>query len=360
MILDVNNAFEVLTGYTREEAVGKSGDALRLWNDPAARAKYVSKVLTDTCVVDYEFVMRRKDGGLRTALNSCQCLEINGALCTMNIVRDITDRTILQQAMAQAEKMISLGGLASGMAHEINNPLGIISQSVQGIQRRFSAELPANIAEAERLDIDIYSLHKYMESRNINKYLNGIAEAVNRAANIVKNMLNFRHRSNSALAKGSLKKIISQAVSLARQDYDLDKTYDFKKIDINVDINDCPEYIPCNPPEIEQVILNILRNAAHAISVDKTKKPAITIKTSTTEHDALIEISDNGPGIAEEQLSQIFDPFYTTKHTSGGTGLGLSISYFIITVTHGGRIRAVSTPGNGACFLIYLPLAHKQ
>ena len=233
VILDVNNAFEVLTGYTREEAVGKSGDALRLWNDPAARAKYVSKVLTDTCVVDYEFVMRRKDGGLRTALNSCQCLEINGALCTMNIVRDITDRTILQQAMAQAEKMISLGGLASGMAHEINNPLGIISQSVQGIQRRFSAELPANIAEAERLDIDIYSLHKYMESRNINKYLNGIAEAVNRTANIVKNMLNFRHRSNSALAKGSLKKIISQAVSLARQDYDLDKTYDFKKIDIN-------------------------------------------------------------------------------------------------------------------------------
>ena len=109
----------------------------------------------------------------------------------MNIVRDITDRTILQQAMAQAEKMISLGGLASGMAHEINNPLGIISQSVQGIQRRFSAELPANVAEAERLNIDIHSLHKYMESRNISKYLNGIAEAVNRAANIVKNMLNF-------------------------------------------------------------------------------------------------------------------------------------------------------------------------
>lgn len=360
MILDVNNAFEVLTGYTREEAVGKSGDALRLWNDPAARANYVSKVLEDACVVDYEFVMRRKDGGLRTALNSCQCLEINGARCTINIVRDITDRTILQQAMAQAEKMISLGGLASGMAHEINNPLGIISQSVQGIQRRFSAELPANVVEAKRLDIDIHSLHKYMESRNINRYLNGIAEAVDRAANIVKNMLNFRHRSNSAFAQGSLKKIISQAVNLARQDYDLNKNYNFNKIDIEINISDCPQHIPCNPPEIEPVILNILRNAAHAMSAYETKLPTITIKTSTTEHDALIEISNNGPNIAEEQLSQIFDPFYTTKHTSGGTGLGLSISYFIITVTHRGRIRAVSTPGNGVCFLIYLPLGLKQ
>ena len=91
-----------------------------------------------------------------------------------------------------------------------------------------------------------------------------------------------------------------------------------------------------------------------------TKSPTITIKTSITEQDALIEISDNGPGMTEEQLSKIFDPFYTTKHNSGGTGLGLSISYFIVTVTHRGRIRAVSTPPNGACFQIYLPLSQKQ
>ena len=183
-----------------------NGDELRLWNDPATRANFVSKVLTDACVVDYEFVMRRKDGGLRTALDSCQCLEINGAVCTLNIVRDITDKTILQQAMAQAEKMMSLGGLASGMAHEINNPLGIISQSLQGIQRRFSPDLPANVSEAQRLDIDMARLHEYMQSRNINKYLDGISEAVNRAANIVNNMLNFGHRSDSALVNGSIKK----------------------------------------------------------------------------------------------------------------------------------------------------------
>lgn len=360
VILDVNNAFEVLTGYTREEAVGKSGDALRLWNDPAARASYVSKVLKDACVVDYEFAMRRKDGGLRTALNSCQCLEINGSLCTLNIVRDITDRTILQQAMAQAEKMMSLGGLASGMAHEINNPLGIISQSVQGIQRRFSADLQANITEAERLNIDINKLHEYMQSRNINKYLNGISEAVNRAASIVKSMLNFSHRSESVLVAGNIKKIIAQAVNLAMQDYDLNNTYDFSKIDIQLDLAEQLDSIPCNPSEIEQVILNILRNAAHALDAYGTKSPTITIKTSITEQDALIEISDNGPGMTEEQLSKIFDPFYTTKHNSGGTGLGLSISYFIVTVTHRGRIRAVSTPPNGACFQIYLPLVQKQ
>ena len=278
----------------------------------------------------------------------------------MNIVRDITDRTILQQAMAQAEKMMSLGGLASGMAHEINNPLGIISQSVQGIQRRFSPELQANVSEAERLNIDIIKLHEYMQSRNINRYLNGISEAVNRAASIVKNMLNFSHRSESALVAGNIKTIIAQAVNLARQVYDLKNICDFRKINIQLDLAEQLDSVPCNPSEIEQVIINILRNAAHAMDAYGTESPTITIKTSITGQDALIEISDNGPGMTEEQLSKIFDPFYTTKHNSGGTGLGLSISYFIITVTHHGRIRAVSTPQNGACFQIYLPLAQKQ
>ena len=239
-------------------------------------------------------------------------------------------------------------------------PLGIISQSVQGIQRRFSPELQANVSEAERLNIDINKLHEYMQSRNINRYLNGISEAVNRAASIVKNMLNFSHRSESALVAGNIKTIIAQAVNLARQDYDLKNICDFRKINIQLDLTEQLDSIPCNPSEIEQVIINILRNAAHAMDAYGTESPTITIKTSITGQDALIEISDNGPGMTEEQLSKIFDPFYTTKHNSGGTGLGLSISYFIITVTHHGRIRAVSTPQNGACFQIYLPLAQKQ
>ena len=358
-LIDVNNAFEVLTGYSRNEAVGMNGDDLRLWNDPAARANFVSKVLTDACVVDYEFVMRRKDGGLRTALDSCQCLEINGAVCTLNIVRDITDKTILQQAMAQAEKMMSLGGLASGMAHEINNPLGIISQSLQGIQRRFSPDLPANVSEAQRLDIDMARLHEYMQSRNINKYLDGISEAVNRAANIVNNMLNFGHRSDSALVNGSIKKIIAQAINVARQDYDLNNAYEFSKIDLKLCLSDELDTVPCTPAEIEQVILNILRNAVYAVAAHNTGQPVICISTSRVDNEALIEISDNGPGMSEDQITRIFDPFYTTRHDSGGTGLGLSISYFIVTVTHRGRIRAVSTVGDGACFQIYLPLSIK-
>jgi Signal transduction histidine kinase regulating C4-dicarboxylate transport system len=127
--------------------------------------------------------------------------------------------------MVQTEKMMSLGGLAAGMAHEINNPLGIISQSVQGVQRRLDPALPANREEAAALGLDLEALQEFMRRRNISRYLDSILEAGQRAAGIVRHMLNFSRRSDSGIVDQDMAALVRQAVSLAKQDYDLKKKY---------------------------------------------------------------------------------------------------------------------------------------
>ncbi len=355
-ILDVNDAFVSLTGYSRDEAVGSSGEALGLWHDPESRKVFLERLRRDGTVADYEFVLRRKDGVLRNALNSCQGLEINGEACTLNIVRDITETKLVQQVMVQTEKMMSLGGLAAGMAHEINNPLGIIVQSVQGMQRRLDPALPANQAEAQALNINLESVQEYMRRRNILRYIEGVTEACTRATGIVRSMLNFSRKSDSGIASQDLAPIIRQAIALAEKDYDLKKKYDFRRVEVRLELSEDLPHVPCAPSEIEQVLLNLLRNAAQAMFEAEVKAPQITVRTAREDAEALIEVEDNGPGIPAEQLNRVFEPFYTTKGVGEGTGLGLSVSYFIITNTHRGRMSVASTPGQGTRFNIRLPL----
>ena len=109
--------------------------------------------------------------------------------------------------------------------------------------------------------------------------------------------------------------------------------------------------------EIEQVLLNLIKNAVHAMADNNTPDPCITVRTLKTAHTARIEIEDNGPGMDEETSHHIFDPFFTTKEVGMGTGLGLSISYSIIHDKHKGNIWVESESGEGAKFVIELPLA---
>ena len=111
----------------------------------------------------------------------------------------------------------------------------------------------------------------------------------------------------------------------------------------------------CDKTEIEQVILNLLKNAAQAMAEDGTSSPSILLRTRREPDTVLIEVIDNGPGMDQKTLNRIFEPFFTTKEVGAGTGLGLSVSYFIITEQHNGRLSASSKPGHGACFSIRLP-----
>ncbi len=274
-------------------------------------------------------------------------------------IDDATERVQIDEMMIQTEKMMSIGGLAAGMAHEINNPLGGILQGIQNIVRRMSPDLPANLKAAEKAGCSIDSIISYMEDRKIIKTLNGITDSGVRAASIVSGMLEFSRKSDSRKAPGDLRKIMDKASTLAAQDYDPIKGYDFKKITMLKDYDDNLRLTPCTATEIEQVFLNLLRNSAQAMNdwPDMGDSPVISIKIRNERDMVRCTVSDNGPGMDETTRKRVFEPFYTTKAPGTGTGLGLSVSYFIITQNHHGIFQVDSSPGKGTTFTIQLPIA---
>ena len=283
-------------------------------------------------------------------------LMAEGASGAVIRVDDVTARVRIESMMVQTEKMLSVGGLAAGMAHEINNPLGAILQGSQNIQRRLAPDLPQNRAAAEALGIDLHQINQYLEARNITRFLEGIREAGTRAAKIVADMLSFSRRSESLFIPTDLEELLETVLRLAASDYDLKKKYDFKRIAIERDYDPTLRLLYCDKTEIEQVILNLLKNAAQAMAEDDTPAPIITLRTRREANYGLIQVIDNGPGMDEKTLKRVFEPFFTTKEVGAGTGLGLSVSYFIITEQHHGRLSVTSKPGQGACFSIRLPL----
>jgi two-component system NtrC family sensor kinase len=254
--------------------------------------------------------------------------------------------------------MVSVGGLAAGMAHEINNPLGGMLQSAQNILRRISPDIPANLLAARDCGVTLEGVRNYLDQRGILRFIEGIRESGERASKTVSDMLNFSRKSPSRKTFACLTELLDRTVALAAHDYDLKKKYDFRSIEI---VREYPRDLPpvfCTPSEIEQVMLNLLRNAAQAMTGPEPVKnpPRITLRLFREENTACIEVMDNGPGMDEHTRKRVFEPFFTTKDVGIGTGLGLSVSYFIITSNHGGTLSVVSSPEDGARFIIRLPI----
>ncbi|OEU67474.1 MAG: hypothetical protein BA863_13685 [Desulfovibrio sp. S3730MH75] len=283
-------------------------------------------------------------------------LVANGITGAVVRIDDVTSRIRMEEMIVQSEKMISLGGLAAGMAHEINNPLGGIIQSVQNIKRRLLDPLPVNIEVAKKYGCSLDSLKKYMVERKILKKLDEISDAGNRSASIVANMLSFSRASESTLAECDLNGLLDFVLGLAAKEYDLNRKFDFKKVVINRDYTSDLPSISCVRTEIEQVLLNLLSNAMQAMAGDDSDKiPQIILRTSFNDTHVTIEVGDNGPGLDKAICKRIFEPFFTTKPVGVGTGLGLSVSYYIIVQNHHGEFYVQSTKGHGANFTIKIP-----
>lgn len=263
----------------------------------------------------------------------------------------------LEEMMIQSEKMVSLGGLAAGMAHEINNPLAGILQNTQVIQNRLQNKLPANQAAATDLGLDLGLMAAYLEKRDIFKMTEAVLTAGRRAAAIVSNMLSFSRKSDAGFVKADLGKLLDQTLELAKSDYNLKKKFDFKKIRIEQDYQPGLPEIACKSSEIQQVFFNVLSNGAQAMmSGTMDREPCFSLRLFKNNGMVGVQIRDNGPGMNAEQKKRIFEPFYTTKSAGQGTGLGLAVSYFIITKNHNGQILVESSPGQGSCFTINLPI----
>jgi PAS domain S-box-containing protein len=272
-------------------------------------------------------------------------------------IDDITQRLNLEEMMVQSEKMLSVGGLAAGMAHEINNPLGAILHNVQNIRRRLSPELHKNRPQAEQFGVCLDAIDSYLQAREIPQLLDGIQQAGTRAAKIVSHMLNFSRMSNRQLTPCQLPALIDQALEIASNDFDLTESFDFKSLQIVRDFDPELGAVPGTANELEQVLLNLLKNAAQSIHQREDDTPGqITLRTKRNGHWAEIQVQDNGLGMSERVRKRIFEPFFTTKEVGQGTGLGLSVSYFIITNNHKGQMEVQSKANQGTCFTLRLPL----
>lgn len=275
--------------------------------------------------------------------------------------RDITERLESEEMINQSERMKTVGRLAAGMAHEINNPLAAIIQSEQNISRRLSPDFAPNVKIAERFNIDLKSLSKYLESREINSFLSVIRDAGKRAHEIVINLMQISRLEKVDRNYENVKDIIDHALEKVFHELELENHLDFRSIAIAKEYQEDLPPVKCDSLELEQVFQSILINGFEMLERKLCEKPknyvpALVIRTYERSNFIYIEIEDNGPGIKKELQKRVFEPFYSTKETGKGIGLGLSISYYIITQNHKGNLWVESQIGKGSKFIIELPV----
>ncbi len=267
---------------------------------------------------------------------------------------DITDKKNAEKVMIRSEKMLSVGNLAAGMAHEINNPLAGILQNVQVIQNRLSTNLRRNREVAKECGTDIETINAYTSKRNLLHMLAAIHEAGQRASHIVENILAFSRGNTAEHTPHSLAELIDRSLDLATNDYNLKNEYHFHKVKINREYDDSLPYVNCNASDIQQVILIIIKNSIEAMAKLKRRSPCLQFRLKRQGAMARIEIEDNGPGIEPGITASIMEPFCCTK--GKGPGLGLSVAYFIIVEYHGGKMDVETKKGKWTRFIIQLPI----
>lgn len=286
-------------------------------------------------------------------------LVTNGVEGAVIRIDDVTEKVHLEEMMIQSEKMLSVGGLAAGMAHEINNPLAGMMQTANVMKNRLTAnEIPANSKTAEAVGTNMDVIHHFMIDRGVFRMLDAILDSGQRVAKIVDNILSFARKSDAETLPQDIRKLLDDSLELSATDYDLKKQYDFKAIKIIREYSDDLPNVLCEGTKIQQVFMNIFRNGAEAMQAAGTERPQFILRTQPGPDPkrVTIEIEDNGPGIEESTRRRIFEPFFTTKPVGVGTGLGLSVSYFIVSENHRGEMSVESELGKGTRFIIRLPI----
>ncbi|MBN2282114.1 MAG: PAS domain S-box protein [Candidatus Marinimicrobia bacterium] len=281
----------------------------------------------------------------------------NGVEGAVIRIDDITEKVNMEEMMIQSEKMLSVGGLAAGMAHEINNPLAGMMQNATVLINRLTRDSVKNREVAEEVGLDLNKLREFMEKRSIIKQLDLILSSGKRASELVTNMLSFARKSESKFKLSNLEKLLNNTLDLVSNDYDLKKHYDFRKIQIIREYPNEEIKILCEETKLQQVFLNILKNGAESMVVNgkQIENPRFILRIMDMTSIIRLEIENNGPVIPREIRTRIFEPFFTTKGIGKGTGLGLSVSYFIISENHKGSMWVESDPSFGTKFIIELP-----
>ena len=279
-------------------------------------------------VSNAEIALRRSDGAVIRSLvsGSLDTGPADGDNTIHLLVKDIEQKRLMEAQIAQADKLASIGQLSAGVAHEINNPLGIILGYTQLLLRDKKTQ-------TDQID-DLKIIEKHAKS----------------CRGIITDLLSFSRSSNPEKDVVDIHKIIDEVVTFIQQHSGLDGVQIDKDFDLSV-----PAMV-LDEKKIKQVFINLFMNARHAIG--KTGTIKVDSMYDLAANRVLVKVADTGHGIENENLSRIFDPFFTTKPTGEGTGLGLSVSYGIVK-NHGGDISVKSRPGKGSTFTIALPVISK-
>lgn len=345
-LIDVNDTFISLSGYSREEVLDQSLTSLDLWYDSRDRKGMVTEIIEKGKVTGREFLFRKKTGELMTGLISAQIIHLANETCILASINDITDhkraeaeKERLQSQLQQAQKMEAVGALAGGIAHDFNNLLQAISGYTQIL------------------------LMNHDENTEDHQNLKAIQTASVRAANLVRQLLLFSRKVETERLPTNLNREIEQGIRL------LERTIP-KMVHIEIHPEDNLWPIKADPVQMEQVLLNLGTNAADAMPdggrlIIETKNLILDQAHPQPDMDVdpgryvLLSVSDTGQGMDDQTLKHIFEPFYTTKDIGKGTGLGLASVYGIIK-SHGGHITCNSEIGRGTVFKIYLPAIDQE
>jgi PAS domain S-box-containing protein len=291
-----------------------------------------------------------------------------GRPCVLALCTDLSRRKMLENQLNQAQKLEAVGQLASGIAHEINTPSQFLGDNIHFLQESF-ADIASVLRPLQEVDLDAQTpeqarrlLAKLCQAarevdmdyllQEVPQAIRQSREGIDRISTIVKAMKNFSRPAVATKVDIDLNHAIRSTVTVARNEWKY-----VAELDTDLDANLPP--VPCLPGEINQVLLHLLINAAHAVGevVDEGQAKG-QIHISTRLHGACVEVrvADTGPGIAVEHGHKVFEPFFTTKEVGKGTGQGLALARSIVENDHRGTLSFESQPGKGTTFIVRLPL----
>ena len=348
-ILFANPAVEKLSGYGHDELLGRSP---RVFQGPQTNREALRRLKENLPLgIPFQGITTnyRKDGTpYLVDWNIAPVRNREGKITHyVSVQRDITQQHAMEKRLAMASKMESVGSLAAGIAHEINSPAQFIGDNVQ---YAYDAVCKAS----SRLEADGISLTPKVANplfEEVPLALKDALEGLSRIDKIVKSMREFAHPGEE-LALSDLNRCLETSVTVCRNEWK-----HVAQVDFDLDPN-LPQ-VPCVRSDINQVVVNLVVNAAQAIAEQKRDGLGrIHLSTRTSGGWAELRVEDDGPGIPPEIAEKIFDPFFTTKPIGKGTGQGLFLAQQSIVGRHNGRISLSNLPRGGACFLIQLPLAH--
>jgi PAS domain S-box-containing protein len=370
MVTSWNRGAERMYGYPPEEMLGRAFDTLIAAEAVAEYAAAKEKLLRGESITHLEMTHRTRPGKvIHVLLSMSPVYDPDGSTVgTACVAWDVTQIKQLEQQLGQAKKLESIGQLAAGIAHEINTPMQFIGDSVYFLRQSFEdlwrllesyAELGRAVEDSPEFqaltgkvrEIEANTDLPYVQE-NVPRALERTQEGIEHVSSIVSAMKEFAHPGTNQKSDADINKALRNALTVSRNEYKY-------VAEVEADFGPLPQ-VPCHIGELNQVFLNLITNAAHAVGevVKGTdRRGTIRIRTGVEGDAVCIRIEDTGGGIPAEIRERVFDPFFTTKAVGKGTGQGLAISRSIIVDKHAGSLTFESDPGRGTTFVIRLPVS---